>query len=193
MPDQGGLQLLPETRKKITVAIPGENRLLYVGAVVLVIALAGVLGLKFYESSQLALYSEAKAQIEQINQDISKKDNLALIKNIELSGKQLDLADQLLKSHVFWSRGLARLEDLLLPNIQIDSLTLSTTQGEITFKALAPSYTAIAKQISSFVGNDMIVDVTIGEISSQTTGKFEFSMIIKFDKDRFLKVSPTSN
>jgi len=39
MPNQGGLQLLPETRKSISVTVPGENRVLYIGIVILIVSI----------------------------------------------------------------------------------------------------------------------------------------------------------
>src|SRR3989344_3160238 len=50
MPNEGGLQLLPETRKKIEIIIPGENRLLVIGAVVLAISAALAGSLYFYNN-----------------------------------------------------------------------------------------------------------------------------------------------
>ena len=46
MPNPGGIQLLPETRKKIEVKMPGENRLLTIGTILLVLVMVLFVGLK---------------------------------------------------------------------------------------------------------------------------------------------------
>ncbi|HAU07642.1 MAG: hypothetical protein UW46_C0002G0012 [Candidatus Yanofskybacteria bacterium GW2011_GWF1_44_227] len=198
MSDQGGLQLLPETRRKITVTVPGENRLLYLGVVFLILSATAVFGIKFYTSQELESYNSLRADVEKKNLEINTQakgeDGADLIEKIRVTGKQLDIASSLLNSHILWSKGLERLEGLLLPTVQVDSLSMSAADGTIKFMALAPSYTAIAKQIASFVSNPKYIkDVTIGEITTQTTGKLQFSMNIEIERSTFLRPDTTPN
>ncbi|KKR36557.1 MAG: hypothetical protein UT69_C0017G0007 [Candidatus Yanofskybacteria bacterium GW2011_GWE1_40_10] len=191
MSDQGGLQLLPETRRKITVTVPGENRLLYLGVVFLILSATAVFGIKFYTSQELESYNSLRADVEKKNLEINTQakgeDGADLIEKIRVTGKQLDIASSLLNSHILWSKGLERLEGLLL-------LSMSAADGTIKFMALAPSYTAIAKQIASFVSNPKYIkDVTIGEITTQTTGKLQFSMNIEIERSTFLRPDTTPN
>ena len=51
MSDQkGGLQLLPETRRRVDIKVPGENKFLFSGAAVLAAVFVLFLGLNFYSS-----------------------------------------------------------------------------------------------------------------------------------------------
>ena len=59
--------------------------------------------------------------------------------------------------------------------------------GEISLKAFSPSYTIIARQIASFVSDPFIKDVSIGEITTQTSGRLEFSMMLKVNSSEFFK------
>ena len=51
MPGSNGLQLLPETRRRIDINVPGENKLIYTGITVLVLILALVGGLYLYKNN----------------------------------------------------------------------------------------------------------------------------------------------
>ncbi len=185
MPNQGGLQLLPETRKKISVSVPGENRPVYIGLVFLMISIIVVGGLYLYRSRLINQYNQTKDRVEELSRQLNSKENQEFVAQIEKTSQQLDLASGLLDSHVLWSKGLDRLEELLVPSVQLDNLSLNRDKKEVSFKAFAPSYTIIAKQVSSFVNSEYFTDLSIGEIKSGPDGRFEFGMIINFD-DKFV-------
>src|SRR3989344_2023614 len=99
MPDAGGLQFLPETRKKIDVKRPGQNRHLVFGFIVLGVVLGLYLGLSSYKES---LLSEVTALSQQLSDLERARDKQLEIKLLDLN-KQLAVINPLLNSHVFWS------------------------------------------------------------------------------------------
>lgn len=185
MPNQGGLQLLPETRRSISVTIPGENRILYVGIAVLAISIILTAGLWFLRSSRANSLAEVLAQVKIKNDEIDT--NIEVVNSVATVSQQIGNISKLLDNHIYWSKALGRIENLLSAQIQIDSLSGNVTSEEINLKAFSPSYTIIAKQIASFVSDPLVKDISMGEITTQTSGRLEFSMILKINSSEFFK------
>lgn len=183
MPDKSGLQLLPETRKKIEVTIPGENRLLFIGVVFLLLAVVAVAGLYYYKNTITTKITDLDTQIS----NLEKNRNAEAEDKILVLNKQLSLISNIIDNHIFWTKGFGKLESLLQSQIQITSLDASTEK--IDLRGIAPSYTMIAKQIAAFYSdqNNSIQDLELGNINALTNGKLEFSITLKLDKDKFLK------
>lgn len=180
--DQNGLQLLPETRRKIEVKIPGENRLIYIGVAILVLMLALSTALFFYKNSLEDKLSGLDADLASVERSRDKKAEA----NILTLNKQLSLVSNLVNSHVTWSKALSKIESLLQPQIQFLSFSAAIAENRFEFKALAPNYTVIAKQISAFASDESIKDLALNNVHVLTTGKLEFSVKIEFDKNKFL-------
>ena len=176
---------MPETRKSISVTIPGENKILYVGIAVFVISMIITGGLWFYQSAKADSHAKLSAEIIIKTDEIDK--NIDIVNSVTTVSRQISNISKLLDGHIYWSKALGRMENLLSPQIQIDSLIGDITSGEISLKALSPSYTVIAKQIASFVSEPLIKDVSLGEITTQTSGKLEFSMLLKINSSEFFK------
>ncbi len=176
---------MPETRKSISVTIPGENRILYVGIAVLVISIILTVGLWFLRSSKANSLAEVLTQLKTKNDEIDA--NIEIVNSVATVSQQIGSISKLLDNHIYWSNALGRVENLLSAQIQIDSLSGNVTSGEINLKAFSPSYTIIAKQIASFVSDPLIKDISVGEITTQTSGRLEFSMVLKVDSSEFFK------
>ncbi len=183
MPDQNGLQLLPETRRKIEVKVPGENRFLYMGTTVLVLMLVLTGGLYYYKSTLENQKTELDEQI--VNLEKNRDKNVEA--NLLTLSKQLSLISTLLDSHVVWSKALGKVENLLQPQVQFLSFSAAVLDNRFEFKALATNYTVVARQIAAFVSDDSIKDITLTNVHVLTTGKLEFSIKLEFDKTKFIK------
>lgn len=183
MPDQNGLQLLPETRRKIEIKVPGENRIIYGGATILVLMLILVGGLYFYKNTLKDKKTELDANIVNLEKDRDKK----VEANLLTLNKQLSLISTLLDSHVVWSKALAKIEGLLQPQVQFLSFSAAISDNRFDFKAMATNYTVVARQIAAFVSDDSITDVALTNVHILTSGKLEFSIKLEFDKTKFLK------
>lgn len=183
MPDKGGLQLLPETRKKIEVKVPGENRLLVFGAGLLILVIIAGVGLLFYNSRLARDLAAVDAQIVETEKLRDKEAEQKLI----LFHKQLSLIAPVLDNHVHWSKGLDILGSALQGQVQFKSLSASFTEKKIIFKARTKSYATIAKQIASFVSRDSISDATLDNVTTLTDGTLEFNMTLRINPDKFLE------
>jgi len=182
MPNIGGLQLLPETRKKIEVRVPGQNKPVVLSLVFAVAVLGLYFGLMFYNNSILSSVSRADEQLAALEKSRDRK----------LEQKLLGLKDQLsvvgplISSHLFWSQGFSKIQSLVQPQVQFKSLNADGPAAKIIFQATAASYTTIAKQIAAFYTDDSITDIILNKASLLPGGRIDFTMQLMFDPAKFL-------
>jgi hypothetical protein len=182
MPNIGGLQLLPETRKKIEISIPGQNRLLILSLVLAGLLVLTYVGLKMYENSIVSSLDPIDQELQNIEKSRDKEVETQLIG----LGKQFATIKPLLDAHILWSQALTKVQRITLPRVQFQSLTSSASSKKFLFKAIADNYTTVAKQIAAFYGEDSITDLQLNRVATLTDGKVEFSMELVFDPSKFL-------
>ncbi len=183
MADKGGLQLLPETRKKLDIKIPGENRLISIGVVLLIIVLGLSGGLWFYGNSLAAQVSDADAQLAQLEKERDKKGE----QNLLILSKQIAITNQVLQKHTYWSTGLSKLESALQNNIQFKSFSSNIGEESLNVHALADNYATIARQLAALVADDAVADVSLNGVNALTNGRLDFTVKVNFDSLKFLK------
>ncbi|MEK7582254.1 MAG: hypothetical protein AAB452_00105 [Patescibacteria group bacterium] len=185
MADKGGIQLLPETRKKIEVKIPGENKMLYIGAgfLIAVLVLFGV---------AKAMTSKLEAQITEQNVSLrnfeNNRDKEAEKKLLALS-KQSASISSFLTNHIFWTIALGKIERALQQQVKVVSMNATVSTHTVTLNAVAPSYTVIARQMASLVADDGVTNVDISGAKSTNAGSYEFNITLQFDESKFLRNS----
>jgi len=183
MAGKNGLQLLPEIKRRVDIKQPGSNKFLYVGALVLALVLVASYFVNSYRSSLESQLSDLNNELLLIERSRDKKAE----KNLQIISGQLAIAATRLRNHLFWSEGFAKIENLLKDEVQIITLSADITGSSITFKAVTTSYTSLARQVAAFLTDEGIEDVSLGEARVKTDGKLEFSMILNFDSDIFIK------
>lgn len=182
MPDIGGLQLLPETRKKIEVRVPGQNRPVVLSSIFVLVILGLYLGLMFYNNSILSSVTQADEQLAALERSRDKK----LEQKLLGLKSQLSVISPLISSHLFWSQGLSKVQNLVQPQVQFKSFNADGPAVKIVFQATAASYTVIAKQIAAFYTDDSITDIVLNKATSLPTGNVDFTMQLLFDPAKFL-------
>lgn len=188
MPDKGGLQLLPESRKKIEVRVPGENRLVTVGAVVLVLALGALGYLYWYTGTVQARLKSTDAKLTQLEQT---RDKNAEQKILALN-RQFALLSDLLTGHIYWSQAFAKIEGLIQPQVRLTGLQGNLKGDTVTFQAEGASYTVVARQLAVLLNDPVIDNVEITKISLNKEGRVAFSITMGFVKDKFFTLQPTN-
>lgn len=185
MADRGGIQLLPETRKKIEVKIPGENRLITIGIVLLALAFAIYGGLAYYTSSLSAKTQDLDARIAALNQQrIKTKDADQALVSL---GKQSGLISQLLANHLFWTKALVNIENALEPQVRLKTYSASAIKQTVSLGGFASSYSVVARQIAAFAADDALVDIDFKNAKADPLGGVQFNLDLKFDPAKFLK------
>lgn len=176
MDAKSGLQLLPGTKKRLGIKVPGENKFLYIGSVVLGAVLVTMFAFGRYEASLLAQLDQLNNQILEIEQKRNKADEAEL----KASKVRLTLISTLIDKHIYWSQGFSWLENMLQREVRIKNISLSR-DGGLTLRGAALNYSAIARQSSAFLADDRIKDLSLGKISTTPEGTIDFSMDIKVD------------
>lgn len=185
MADAGGLQLLPETRRKIEVSVPGQNRSLVFAFIFVGIIVALYVGLSFYKSSladSIAALDIKLTELETSRDKKSEQDLLAL-------NKQLSVVGALLANHLFWSDAFGKIQALVLPQTQFQTLNADTPGRKIIIKGLSANYTTMARQIASLYTLEAVTDLILNKVSAHPTGKVEFTMQISFDPKKLLTIA----
>jgi Tfp pilus assembly protein PilN len=181
--DAGGLQLLPETRKKIEYHAPGHNRLLIFSVVFLAFIFAVYGGLVYYQKSVQGQLDTINSALVKNEQARSKTDEDMLL-NLK---DNLAVASNMLTQHLPWSQALTHIQALIVPQVQFENLTVKFDQKQYSFKALAVSYAAVAKQVAAFYSDGAITNIVMGNITAQPDGTVEFSVQLGFDPTKVTK------
>lgn len=182
MDGRDGLQLLPGTKKRLGIKVPGENRFLYIGSAILGAVIVTSFWLNF---SSNALRGELKSLDDQLAV-LDQKRNKQAESNIRLIQRQLALASELIDGHVYYSQAILKLSSLTQENIQIENLAVGS-DGKMIFGGLATNYTVIARQMAALLADDSVIDLTLGKMESQGNGMIKFGMDVVFDKAKLLQ------
>jgi hypothetical protein len=185
MPDAGGLQLLPETRKKIEVRVPGQNRPVILSLIFALLVAGLYIGLMFYNNSILSSITQTDGKLAALENSRDKKLEQKLL---DLKG-QLAVVGPLISSHSFWSQGFIKIQNLVQPQVQFKSINADAATAKIIFQATAANYTTVAKQIAAFYADDSIADIVLSKASSLPTGRVDFTMQLIFNPEKFLMKS----
>ena len=174
------LEFLPEKTKRIDI---GSRTTFGPSVLILVIILVLYGGLLFYNRTLESKVQELDASFTAFNQ---ARDKTGENRINEVQSK-LSQAQILLDEHVLWSEGFKKIQELVLPSVQFQSLTASLPELKFEFRATAPNLTSIAKQGANFLADDSIKDMSVNQIKVLTTGRTEFVIKLTFDKDKFLR------
>ena len=182
MPDIGGLQLLPETRRKIEVSLPGQNRPLIFSVIALALVIGFYFGLLGYKQSLFSAITSIDNQLA----DLEKSRDKQLETRLLDLNKQLVVINPLMNSHFFWSSAFIKIQSLVQPQVQFKSVNADTPSKKITINGFAAGYTTVARQIASFYTTDSITDLILNKVQSRPSGQLEFTMQLFFDPDKML-------
>lgn len=179
----GGIQLLPQTRKKIDVVVPGQTRNLVLSFFILILVGVGYFLLLNYRNGLFKQVDDLNAQIKQIDdsRDISKEAELLQL------AKQLVGINTLVSNHVTWSQAFAKFHKLILPQVTLRSLSASVDRKKFSISGTTDNYASVARQVAAFYADPDIVDIDVGQVSVQTSGRVDFSMEIEFKPNQYLR------
>jgi len=178
-----GLQLLPGTKKRLNLKVPGENKFLYIGSAILGVVIVASFALGRYEVALRAQVENLNDQLTALEQKRSKSEE----EDLRVLKDRLLLTSQLLDEHIYWTKALSAIEGLIQGEVEFESLSGSVGEGVVNIKARAGNYTVLARQIASFLTGPGIKDVSLGQIQPLSNGKIEFEIQLKFNKTKFVQ------
>jgi len=178
----GGLQLLPEARRKLEIKTPGANKIVFVSVMILV--LVGIIfgATFFYKSSLESKLTDLDTSLAGIN---SRRQAEKESKILTLE-KQTATLGSILKEHNFWSEGFLKIEERVLPNVVLEMFNGSISDNTVSFKATTTDFATIARQAASFAQEGSVKDIQINRAVALPNNLVEFYLKLIFDKDKFL-------
>ena len=123
----GTIQLLPETRRKVDIKMPGENKPLYWGMAILSLVIVLFAGLKAYSS----ILSKNLADLNDTALALEQKRDRNFEKELLVLDQRFSAASGLISNHIVWSNALTKIQKLAPFQIQIDPLYADTQAGKI--------------------------------------------------------------
>lgn len=176
-----GLQLLPGTKKRLGIKVPGENRFLYIGSAILGAVIVTLFSLNRYEASLTGQVQQLNEQLVALEQKRNKSDEIEL----RVTRDRLKITSNLISQHVYWSQALTWLQSLLQTDVRLKGVS-ATNDGKLRFSGNASSYTVVARQIAVLLTDDRIKELSLGKISSSNDGTVEFSVELVLDLPRII-------
>ncbi len=174
------LELLPEKTKRINLK-PEKKSWIGISSLAIVLIIFG--GLLFYNNNLETKIQDLDVAFINFNKERDREQE-ARIKEVDAKLTQIQ---SLLCSHIFWSEGFKKIQQLILPSITFNYLTASVPELKFEFRATAPNLTTIAKQGANFLADDSIDDISINQIKVLTTGQAEFAVRLTFNREKFFK------
>ena len=184
------IQFLPESRRRIEIDKPGENKLLYwaLGFLALVLLIWG--GLKVWEYQLAKQITDPATGLDKQIEDQDKLRDRTYEEQSLLLSQKLNLVGGLIDNHIIWSNALRRLQNLTPAQIQLVNLGAKVYENKMQIEGLAADYGTIARQIKSYLSEAGIVDVLVQQIKLMPTGRLQYQMFITIDKNKFLLAKP---
>ena len=159
--------------------------MIYIGTGLTVLVLIITGGLWLYGNSLTSKITDADKQIVTLE---GQRNNLKEAEQkLAILSKQIGITSQILKNHIYWSKGLSKIESALQSNVQFKSFSAVLGEQSFRIQAISDNYTTLAKQLAAFVTDDSIKDLTLDNVNTLTSGKLEFNTKIQFDKAKFLQ------
>jgi len=178
MPYKGGVQLLPETQRRPTLASYTSGNSYFYAAV--------TLGIVFLIVG--AIIGGYKANLkEQINVLDGKMDTLeksrVKAQETELidASKQSRVMKDLLTNKIYWSQALERMQQIMQASVTLTQMEATVAKGVISFRAKTDSYASVARQIAAFVAATGVKDIAVKTIKATAQGGVEFDGEILID------------
>ena len=177
------LQLLPGTKKRLGIKVPGENRFLYIGSAILGAILVSMFALGRYQASLENQVKNVNEQLSALEQKRDKKGE----QDLKLFKDRVAITSDLLDQHIYWTQAFSTMVGLLQSNVRFKNFSADTSTGKMSINIQAASYTALARQVASFLTEESISDLSLGKISAETAGYLETGIEIKFNKQKLLQ------
>jgi len=144
-----------------------ERLLLNITAVLLVIVIAGALGIRGYKSS---LIKEKEGLIQKAEELNNQRDLAAEARFVKLKGN-IENMQEILQNHIYSSKFFEMLEELTLPRVVFNELNADFLQAKVNLDTEAADYQTLVKQMVVFEQDERVKKVKLSEVGLETTGR----------------------
>ena len=182
MPYRGGVQLLPETQRRPTLAsYTSGNRYFWTGVTmgIVIVVVTAIL------SSYAANLEDSIASLDgQLRQTEEQRDR-ALERDMVNAQQQIKVVGTLLEGKRYWTRALDLMERMLRSSVRLDRMEATAADDTITFHAVADSYATVARQLRAFIDGAGVTDISVNSVRT-TPGGVEFDGVVTIDTQSVL-------
>jgi hypothetical protein len=183
MPYKGGVQLLPETQRRPTLASYTSGNSFFYAAVVIGIAVVVVSaiigGYKANLRERISALDGAMATSEKARDKTQEQQLIA-------ASKQSSIIKELLSGKLYWTQALALMEQMTQASVALTSMQADAEHSVIAFHAKTDSYASVARQIAAFTAATGIEDISVASIKTGPQGKVEFDGTLTIDTKALL-------
>lgn len=183
MDSKDQFQLIPGTKKKLGIKVPGENKFLYISSAILGAVLVTSFALNRYEASLSNQLTSSNNQISELEQqrDLKSEQELKVLQY------QIENISTLIGDHIYWTQGFSTIANLMQSGVQIKSFNYDGL-GKVSMDLLASNYTVLAKQIAAFVYEEKVKDVSVSIITPFPNGNLKFDLVLLIDEKLIKKI-----
>lgn len=184
MPDIGGVQLLPTQKRRFGVAgVSGGNDFLVFACAFIAALIITFIFLSYRTSKTMKSIISVDTELQTIQ---TVRDKPTENKLLDLQ-RQLATTNTLLTDHLRWSMALSKLNQIIQPDVVLETLSGDAGSKTLRFSAEADAYDAVAKQVAAFYQDKDFTEVKLNQVQTKTNGGVTFSMDLTFDPALFLK------
>ncbi len=178
MPYQGGVQLLPETQRRPTLAsYTKQNTYFWWGIAIGAFVLVGYAVLSQYAGNLNDQIAKLDGQLDQTEASRDKTAEATLLN----AQQQSRTMKTLLASKAYWTQALSAMQQMMQSSVTLTLLSASETKGTIDFSATADSYAAVAHQLAAFAAGKGIKDVSLNSVKTSPQGGVQFQGTLTID------------
>jgi hypothetical protein len=178
MPYRGGVQLLPETQRRPTLAsYTSGNRYFWAGVTLAAVIVVASAVLSSYGANLRDRVAGLDGSLRQTEQERDRDVERAMLNAKE----QMQVVGVLLESKRYWSRALDRMEEMLRFGVRLDRMEANAADGTIKFHAFADSYATVARQLRAFIDGSGVTDIEISSVRTTPDGGVEFDGTLTLD------------
>lgn len=153
------------------------------GSIVLILLVLSLLvygGLLFYQKG-------IQKNLDNINQEIKNlesKRSSDLENSIYNADKKLVLVENIFKGHVYWSKFLTKIEELVVPQVYFSDSKFSVVDGQVdvTLSGNSKTYTGLARQMVAFSEDSLVEKINLTKTELSIDGGIDFGFSILFSK-----------
>jgi Tfp pilus assembly protein PilN len=156
-------------------------------SVILSVAILGLLyGYVVYEMQRIiAKDMERRQMISEVDKKILAFSKLN--KDISVLGQEIQLVQDTLNKHIYWTNFFALLEKYTVSDVYYSGLAMGTNGG-LTLSATTKSYDSVAKQLKIFESADaaeFVTDASITSARQDKDGSVSFQVILNLNQSLF--------
>ncbi|MFH1129211.1 MAG: hypothetical protein V1686_00530 [Patescibacteria group bacterium] len=154
------------------------------GSIILILLILSLLtygGFFFYKK-------QIQKNLDGINQEIKNlesKRSSDLEKSIYGADKKMNLVENIFKGHVYWSKFLTKIEELVVPQVYFSESKFGIVgnQVDVILSGSAKTYTGLARQMVAFSEDPSVEKIELTETTLNEDSGIDFGFSILFSKN----------